>query len=81
MMPNHPVFLYVGRDLSDPRLQLPKFPDGLFLFKRNAIGGMMDYGFGPGVEVADEFKERVAEEESSALKHYLWYAAKLEGYV
>ena len=80
MMPNHPVFLYIGRNLADPRFQLPKLPDGPFLFKRNYSGDMTDYGYGPGVEVADEFQEEAAEEESVALKHYLGYVAKMEGY-
>lgn len=67
MLPEHPFFVYWGRDLSSPTLLLPKLTTGRNLFVRRTEGDMSDQGFGPGVSVHDDVREEVAQAERRTL--------------
>lgn len=59
LVPNHPIYIYYGRDLSISAFALPRLHDGRALFVRVVSGDQTDRGFGPGVSISDEFREEV----------------------
>lgn len=72
-MPNHPIFVYYGRDLSNPTSPLPRLKDGRALFERFISGDRTDRGFGPGVIVSNEILPEVGQVEQRTNDTLIYY--------
>lgn len=72
-MPDHAVFVYYGRNLSNPMFPLPRLRDGRALFDRSTSGDRTDRGFGPGVMVSNEIRAEVAQVEQKEIESLIYY--------